>query len=82
MKIDPNEFARPFITGTVFNDGEQSQNYYSGGLTIRAELASRNLAALLANAYTKEHETADNIAQQAVNYADLLIVKLNKESSL
>ena len=72
MKIDPNASAIP-VCDSRFRE-------WSGGLTIRTEIASRNLAGLLANANLVAGTSPHEVIREAFRYADLFIDKLNEET--
>lgn len=73
MKIDPNAPAFP-VKGTV-----QGSPYSTDGLTIRAEIASRLMAGLLANTQAWEEMSSDSFVNGSVEFADRLIARLNRE---
>lgn len=96
MKTNPNEPAIP-MQNVGFTVENPRKGYVSfdvdrydikvnlPGLSIRAELAARNMAAMLSNPYgvnmpdgTKSF-LPEFMAKQAVLYADALINELNKE---
>lgn len=80
MKIDPNAPAIPVIDRSVNNERQEITHWeWRGGITIRAELASRNLAGLMANPHVMERATPTDVIWEALRYADLLIAKLNEE---
>jgi len=74
--IRPNDAARPL-------SGENKQQFpgiykNKSGLTIRAELAARAMQGIIST--WGEHDVTDpeEVAQDAVAYADALISQLNK----
>lgn len=80
MNIDPNAPAFP-ITAYSYKDRHDDLRhvYESNGLTIRAEIASRIMAAR-----SKDAETVDDVlraAKGSVFAADTLIAELNKEGA-
>mgnify|MGYP001600911720 CR=1 FL=1 len=83
MKIDPNAPAMP--AEVVYNNGEIATNqtgnatFLMSGLTIRAELSSRALQALLTNADTAGYYGSEDLASMAIKHADALINALNEE---
>lgn len=81
MKIDPNAPAIPVMDESTRN--ETSGSHYlewRGGLTIRAEIASRNLAGLLANPDARSEMLPTDFIVCAFHYADLFIARLNEET--
>lgn len=77
MKLDKNDAAYPTVTGI-----EYGCPIIEGGLTIRAELAARAMQGLLSSLGTHDVIAPDEIASDAVNYADALLAELNREVGL
>jgi len=75
-KITGNEPAMPMTA-------EATQSIHTGfgysGLTIRQEFASRAMQGLCANSIPGEQHMPANLAKEAVEYADALIIALNGE---
>lgn len=77
MKIDPNSPVTANIGCTTNGNHELSEVFSNGGMTVRAEIASRALAGLLANT-ENQTMTDSTLAEHAVSAADALISRLNR----
>lgn len=81
MKTNPNAPAFPFEEHNY--NGELFVSH--GGLSIRAEIASRMMASIIANLNSNtavgvpHPESNTNIAMASIALADALIAELNKE---
>lgn len=81
MSIDPNAPAYPNTTAR--DTGSKIVHDVTGGLTIRAEIASRIMAGMMANPGLKEsplsgQKLRTKIAEASVEMADALLTTLNE----
>ncbi|CAL1518166.1 hypothetical protein [Chitinophaga sp. MM2321] len=79
MKIDPNHPAYPSIESINHGNGAIEIRTNDFGLSVRAELVSRAMQGLIASLGRHNLTAADDIAHDAVIYADALITALNAE---
>ena len=78
---DPNDLAYPKVVSSPARDrnhGPYTDTHSTGGLTKREHFAAMAMQGMLAD-HTCDAEP-DAFAEVAVNYADALIAKLNKEA--
>lgn len=71
MKINPNDPAYPIVLAP------HTEQHYTIGIPIRLEIAARVMAGFAANSESKGW-TAEEMAADALEWADTLIAKVNE----